>query len=103
MTRSIDERQTPEEDYFIPILQVLVDAGGRAHRSEVVDRVGPKMTFVDADLEYRPDGTQKWVRRVGYAIGKMRKAKLGLIEPAAGGNVVIISDKGRKYLSDSME
>ncbi len=102
MARSIDERQTPEEDYFIPILQVLVDAGGRAHRSDVVDHVGPKMTFVDADLEYRPDGYPKWVRRVGYAIGKMRKDKLGLIKPAAR-NGVIISDKGRKYLSGSME
>src|SRR5437868_235680 len=100
MVRSMDERQTPKKYFRIPILQVLVDAGGRAHRGEVVDRVGPKMTFVPADLVLRPDGTQKWVRKVGYVIGDLRKD--GLIKPAAR-NGVIISDKGREYLSGSME
>ncbi len=84
----------------MPILQALVDAGGRAHRGEVVDRVGPKMTFVPADLILRPDGNQKWVRVVGYVIGDLRKD--GLIKPAHR-NGVIISDKGREYLSGSME
>jgi hypothetical protein len=65
MVRSIDGRQTPGKDFRIPILQALVDAGGQAHRSEVADRVGSKMTFVLADLALRPDGFQKWVRRVG--------------------------------------
>jgi len=57
------------------------------------------MTFVPADLVLRPDGNQKWVRVVGYVIGTLRKD--GLIEPAAK-NGIIISGKGRKYLSRSM-
>jgi hypothetical protein len=84
----------------MPILQALSDAGGRAHRGEVVDRVGPKMTLVAADLVLRPDGNQKWVRVVGYVIGDLRKDEL--IKPAHR-NGVIISDKGREYLSGSME
>lgn len=65
MARSIDGRQTPRKNFHRPILQALVDAGGRAHRGEVVDRVGTKMAFIPADLELRPDGNQKWVRKVG--------------------------------------
>jgi len=58
------------------------------------------MTFVDADLECRLDGAQKWVRVVGYVIGDMRKD--GLIKPAAR-NGYSISDGGREYLTLAME
>ena len=100
MARSIGGRQTPRKNFRIPILQALVDAGGRAHRGDVVNRVGAKMTFVPADLVLRPDGNQKWVRVVGYVIGDLRKD--GLIKPAAR-NGVIISDDGRERLTLSIE
>jgi len=82
-------------------LQALVDAGGRvATHDDLIPLVGAKMTFVDADLELRPDGSQKWVRKVGYVIGGMRKD--GLIKPAAM-NGYSISDGGRDYLTLEME
>ncbi len=99
MARIVDGRQTPEKNFYIPILQALVDAGGWAARNDIVPRVEPKMTFVSADLVLRPDGTQKWVRRVGYAIGTLRKD--GMIEPAAR-NGITITGQGREYLSRSM-
>jgi len=99
MAGIVDGRQTPEKNYYIPILQALVDAGGWATRGDIVSRVEPKMTFVPADLVHRPDGTQKWVRRVGYAIGTLRKN--GRIVPAAR-NGVTITEKGREDLSRSI-
>jgi Mrr N-terminal domain len=99
MARIVDGRQTPEKNYYIPILQALVDAGGWGTRGDIVSRVEPKMTFVSADLVHRPDGTQKWVRRVGYAIGTLRKN--GRIAPAAR-NGVTITEKEREELSRSL-
>jgi Mrr N-terminal domain len=101
MARSIDGRQTPGKNFRIPILQALVDAGGHiVTHSDLIPLVGAKMTFVDADLELRPDGSQKWMRRVGYVVGDLRKD--GLIKPAAR-NGYIISDDGRERLTLSME
>jgi hypothetical protein len=93
-----DGRQTPRKNFRIPILQVLRDAGTHISRHETCQRVGERMTFVPADLERRPDGAEKWVRKVGYVTGTLRHD--GLVEPAArNGNC--ISEKGLKYLQDT--
>ncbi len=92
-------RLTPRENFRLPILEALQDAGGVSTRHDIALRLCGKMTLSQGDLGPRPDGYPNFARAVGYVIGDMRKD--GLIEPETNNGVVRISDKGRQCLSEN--
>ena len=48
--------KTPEAEYVVPILQALVQAGGRGRTAEIVDRVGQIMKGRLNEYDYKQLG-----------------------------------------------
>jgi integrase len=68
-------------EYEEPILEALVERGGRASRAEVLASVREAMSdrHGTADLELLPSGMSRWEARVGKA--RQRLVRRGLVEP----------------------
>ena len=93
--------RTPEDAFRKPILEALMELGGRAHRKKVLDLVGKKMkgTLNKHDRERLPSApvheirwrkTANWCRYV--------LVQEGLMESDSPRGVWEISGKGRKAL-----
>ncbi len=99
--RTADGDKTPHQEFRIPILEALVEAGGRAKSAKVLDRVGARMKAILKPTDYQklPSGimvrwynTAHWERLVMVRDGLLRKnSPKGLWE---------ITDQGRKYLEN---
>jgi restriction system protein len=93
---------TPQDDYSRPLLEVLVELGGKAKTKDVLDRLGPKMknTLKPKDYELHKSkahqvrwrNTAQWARNIMVNDdGRMKKGSpSGIWE---------ISDKGRAWLN----
>jgi negative regulator of replication initiation len=91
----------PESAYELPILQALVDQGGRAPAREVIAAVGEavreRLTRLDqADLS---NGGKRWENRVQFT--RLRLKERGLIQSGSPRGVWEISDLGRAALEES--
>ncbi len=94
--------KTHEREYYIPILEALVELGGSAETEVVLERVYQKMQGVlnEFDLERLPSGgdfrwrnTARWVR--------LRLVKEGLLSSNSPFGIWEITDKGREYLKNA--
>jgi hypothetical protein len=67
----------PDTSYELPILEALVDKGGRAPSSEVVDRVGEILhgDFGDLDRGRLSSGDLRWRNRTQF--GRLRLVQSG--------------------------
>jgi len=95
---------TPVKAYWKPILQVLVELGGRGHRTKVIDLVGEKMKgmLTPADYGKLPkSGYSRWRNRVAWQVCQMRDAELGFLKNDSRREVWEIADEGRKWLNDN--
>jgi len=95
---------TPVKAYWRPILQVLVELGGRGHRTKVIDLVGEKMKGVLTPADYGKlpkSGYSRWRNRVAWQASQMRGAELGLIKNDSRRGMWEIADEGRKWLGDN--
>lgn len=91
--------RTPEEDYIIPLLESLVELGGRARTKDVLDRVYQKMKdqLTEADKEKLPKGQDiRWRNTVQWC--RFALVKEGLITPNTPRRTIEITEKGREYL-----
>lgn len=92
---------TPEEAYYIPILQVLCEMGGAGKAEEVINQVGKKMEgrLGKCDYEPLPSNHQviRWQHRVHWARHSM--VNEGLLRNDSPRGTWEISEKGREYLS----
>lgn len=94
-------RFTPVAVYWLPILQALVECGGRARREEVVELVGRKMQDVltSDDRELLPSGIEvRWKNRVAWQRENMKRR--GLLRDDSPQGIWEITDAGRKWLLD---
>jgi len=91
----------PEKEYWIPILQVLDDRGGRAPSVEAIDRVGELMKdrLLDADREEISTGETRWRNRTQFA--RLRMKERGLLASDSPRGIWEITDKGRTYLDEN--
>jgi len=90
---------TPQKEYWVPILQALLEKGGKAKQKEVFEIIEEKMgkSFNNIDLEILTDGyTKRWQKNVAFARFSMYKE--GLLKPDSPRGIWEISEKGRKYL-----
>jgi len=94
--------RTPEEAFYRPILQCLVEMGGRARAQDVLNRLGELMEgkFTEYDLqpvssrsrEIRWQNTARWARHTLVSRGLLRKdSPYGVWE---------ITEEGRKALEE---
>jgi hypothetical protein len=93
---------TPVQAYWKPILQVLVEMGGRGKRQRVIDSVGAKMKSIltPADFGNLPkSGRTRWSNRVVWQASEMRAQ--GLIKNNSPRGLWEITDAGRKWLDDN--
>lgn len=92
---------TPQEDYCKPILEVLVEMGGKGKTKAVLDRVGEKMKATLKPIDYEShksnDKQIRWRNTAQWARNKMVNTD-GRMKKDSPNGVWEISEKGRKWL-----
>ena len=93
---------TPQEDYCKPILEVLVEMGGKGKTKTVLDRLGEKMKGTLKPIDYEShksnDKQIRWRNTGQWARNKMVNSD-GRMKKDSPNGVWEISDKGRKWLA----
>jgi len=92
---------TPVQAYWKPILQSLVEMGGRGRREKVMDAVGQKMSGVLTPADYgtlSDSNVIRWRNRVAWQASNMRAR--GFIKKSSTRGLWEITDEGRKWLDD---
>ena len=84
---------TPQKAYEIPILEVLVENGGKLSQNEVLQRIEEKFKFFPGDKSLMSSGCIRWHNNACWARFKM--VKKGEIDNSVRG-IWIITEKGRE-------
>jgi hypothetical protein len=97
--RDVPTRQ--KEDFYEPILQVLLDLGGRATVEEVLDNLGTVMDFNTYDMEPRTAGIPvRWMHTAHRARHDLVHEK-GFLSASSPRGIWEITEAGRNYLARS--
>lgn len=95
--------RTPESAYYRPILEAIVELGGRADLNEVLDLVSQKMRRQLNEHDRAPlpsDGmTPRWRNAAQWARFNLRQQ--GLLRDDSPRGVWEISDRGRAWLEEN--
>jgi hypothetical protein len=88
----------PVEEYWVPILEVLVEAGGHAPSNDVIDALEERMSNVlaDRDRERLKSGEIRWRNRARFA--RLRMKERGLISDTSRRGIWAITPLGHQYL-----
>ena len=95
--------RTKESAFYLPILESLVELGGRAEAKAVLDKVRQKMENVLNKYDKQPlkSGELRWENTARWARKMMIKE--GLLEPNSPNGIWEITDKGREYYLQHVE
>ena len=90
----------PQSEYCIPILEVLVEKGGKAKQREVFDIIERKIgeTFNDLDIAILKSGSKRWQKNAAFQ--RFRMVREGLLRSESQRGVWEITEKGRKFLKE---
>ncbi|NPV14129.1 hypothetical protein HPY86_04275 [candidate division WOR-3 bacterium] len=95
--------RTPESEFFKPILQSLVELGGKAEMQVVLKKVYEKMKHILTPYDFQPlkstPTTKRWENTAQWA--RYTMVNEGLLKPDSPRGVWEITEKGRKYLQNS--
>lgn len=95
---------TPQEEYFRPILEALVEMGGKGKTKAVLDRVGEKMKGIFKPLDYGPHSSNpkqiRWRNSAQWARNTMANED-GRMRGDSPNGIWEISEKGRKWLAEN--
>jgi Mrr N-terminal domain len=88
----------PEGEYWRPILSIIVEAGGSAPASDVIEGLGRRLKSVltPRDLEPLNMGEVRWRNRARFA--RLRMTQQGLLSKTSHRGIWEITDAGRDYL-----
>jgi restriction system protein len=92
-------RGTPEGAYRVPILEALVELGGKAPVSAVLERVYTKLEgrLQPSDLEFVPSGQEeRWRNTAKWARADLKEQ--GYLAANSPRGIWEITDAGRRYL-----
>jgi len=96
-------KRTPDFAYNRPILESLVELGGRANLHDVLDRVYAKMQAQLNEFDHAPlpsDGvTPRWRNAAQWA--RFNMAQQGLLRRDSPRGIWEISDEGRAWLEEN--
>jgi hypothetical protein len=97
--RDVPTRQ--KEDFYEPILHVLLDLGGRAKAEEVLDNLETVMDFNTHDMEPRSTGTPvRWMHTAHRARHDLVHEK-GFLSASSPRGIWEITEAGRNYIARS--
>lgn len=88
----------PVRGYWIPILELLVEAGGSALSNDIVDALEERMSdlLTARDFEHLKSGEIRWRNRARFA--RLRMKERGLLSDVSDRGVWEITQAGRDYL-----
>jgi Mrr N-terminal domain len=97
-SRPADGELLPESDYWLPILDILRKAGGRAKGRDVIDALGERIgsLFGPADHDVLEMGEIRWRNRARFA--RLRMKELGLVSSESPRGIWEITEKGYDFL-----
>ncbi|EKF49053.1 hypothetical protein H17ap60334_07853 [Thermosipho africanus H17ap60334] len=89
--------KTPQSAYVIPILESLIELGGRAKMDKVISRVYEKMKnkFNEYDLGKLNSGVVRWKNTAQWA--RFEMIKDGLLSSDSPRGIWEITEKGKEY------
>lgn len=94
--------RTPENKFIIPILQSLVELGGKAKMKEVFDKVYEKMKFILKPYDFQhlksKPSSKRWQNTTQWARNTM--VNKGLLSSDSPRGIWEITEKGRKYIEE---
>lgn len=97
--------RTPEEAYYIPILQVISEMGGSGKVADVLDRVGKKMKKTLKACDYEPlssdPGHLRWRNAAQWARNSM--VQEGLLKNDSPRGIWEISEKGEQLIIEKVK
>lgn len=97
-SRPADGDLLPESEYWLPILEILEEHGGKAKGRDVIStlegRIGSRLTERDRDVLKM--GEVRWMNRARFA--RLRMKELGLVSDESPRGVWEITERGREYL-----
>jgi hypothetical protein len=90
----------PPKNFWRPILEILVEAGGQAPVQKVIDSLEIKMrnSFKQGDYKENLDGSEKWEKQANYQRLAMKYE--GLLVDNSPRGIWAITEKGRKWLTE---
>lgn len=94
-------QKTPQKQYRLPILHVLVEMGGKAHTGRILDRVGELMAGIlnDLDRERLPKGRDiRWRNSAMWE--RLDMVNDGLLKDQSPNGIWEITDAGKHYLEN---
>lgn len=88
----------PVGAYWLPILGILVEAGGSAAANDVIDALEERMgdEFKDRDRETLRNGEVRWRNRARFA--RLRMKERGLLSKVSPRGVWEVTERGAAYL-----
>lgn len=91
----------PEEEYELPLLTALVEAGGAAPSKEVIDRVGQQLEgrLTEQDKGEVASGTVRWRNRIQFV--RIKLIDRGLMTKESPRGIWQITDAGRKMVEST--
>lgn len=90
----------PESEYWLPILQILVEAGGGARSRDVIATLGDLLRprLMPRDYDVLEMGEVRWQNRARFA--RLRMKEQGLISSNSPRGIWEITTEGRRYLDE---
>lgn len=95
----------PQKAYYIPILESLIELGGKGTLKEVEEKVEKKMKKILTPLDYETlsDGkTIRWRNRTEWARNDLVN-KFGYLKKDSPWGIWEISEKGQRYYKENKE
>ena len=92
--------KTPQKEYYLPILESLIELGGRAQINDVLSKVREKMSSVlnRYDFDRLKNGEERWKNTAQWA--RFEMVKEGLLSDSSPNGIWEITEKGRKYYEE---
>lgn len=90
----------PEGEYWLPILQILSESGGRAQGSKVIDTLEGRIAgrLKPRDRDVLKMGEVRWRNRARFA--RLRMKELGLVSSQSPRGIWEITEKGERFLEE---
>jgi hypothetical protein len=90
----------PESEYWLPILQILVEAGGRARSRDVIATLGDRLRsrLMPRDYDVLEMGEVRWQNRARFA--RLRMKERGFVSSDSPRGIWEITKEGRRYLNE---
>jgi hypothetical protein len=92
----------PEGEYYRPILEILLENGGRLPKQAVIDELGRRLhdRFTDADQDTLESGGVRWQSRAQFA--RLRLAERRFIDKNAPRGTWAITEEGEKAVEETI-